>query len=181
MSVYVALLRGINVGGKNRLPMQGLRDILQSLSCTRISTYIQSGNAVFCSDAARTALASRIASGIEQQFGFRPGLQLLKAQEFASILSANPFPKAAATPRNLHVWFLAAAAKHADTASLRTLQADSEKFVLTAKALYLHAPDGIGRSKLAARVEASLGVAATARNWRTVSAIAAMAAAAKSA
>ncbi len=176
MTVYVALLRGINVGGKHSLPMQELRTILGSLGCEDVKTYIQSGNAVFRSDNDRELLASDITSAIDQAFGFAPPVQLLMIEEFQSILAANPFPEAASTPKFLYVSFLAKAAQNPDLATLETLGTSSERFELLGNAFYLHAPDGIGRSKLAARVERCLGVETTARNWRTVTKIAELAA-----
>lgn len=176
MSAWVALLRGINVGGHNILPMHELRRLLGELGCTDVETYIQSGNAVFRAKATKARLGAAIASAIEKNFGFAPRVHVLKAAELQSIVAANPFPAASAAPASLHVWFLAAPAKSADLARLEALRAVSERYVLTPAALYLHAPDGIGRSRLAAAVESSLGVAATARNWRTVGKIAAMSA-----
>jgi uncharacterized protein (DUF1697 family) len=169
VSTYVALLRGINVGGKGTLPMKELVAILESLGATGVKTYIQSGNAVFQHKSADTAkLASKLTTAIDKARGFAPQVVLLEAKQFAKIAKANPFPEAEAEPKSLHVWFLAAKASKADTAALTALQSKTEQFQLTSSVFYLHAPEGIGRSKLAANVERHLGVAATARNWRTV-------------
>jgi len=177
MTVYVALLRGINVGGKHSLPMQELRSILAALGCEDVRTYIQSGNAVFRSDDDRDSLAADITSAIDQAFGFAPHVHLLTIKEFQSILAANPFPEAMATAKLLHVWFLTEAAKNPDLKALDSFKAKTERFKLHANAFYLHAPDGIGRSTLAAKVDRCLGVVTTARNWRTVNRIADLAAA----
>jgi uncharacterized protein (DUF1697 family) len=175
MTVYVALLRGINVGGRNSLPMQDLRDILASLNCEDVKTYIQSGNAVFRSGVDPKSLSSRITVAIEQSFGFAPSVQILSTDDFRSILAANPFPEAISEPKSLHIWFLAEVPTDPDLAALDGLKSATESFVLSSTAFFLHAPDGVGRSKLAARVDKHLGVQTTARNWRTANAVAELA------
>lgn len=176
MSTYVALLRGINVGGKGTLPMKELVSILESLGGTGVKTYIQSGNAVFQHNSADTAkLASKLTAAIDKARGFAPQVIVLEAKRFAKIAKANPYPEAVAEPKSLHVWFLTAKASKANVEALTNLKGENEQLQLTTAAFYLHAPDGIGRSKLAASVERHLGVAATARNWRTVSTLLQMA------
>jgi uncharacterized protein (DUF1697 family) len=177
MTVFVALLRGINVGGKHALPMQALRDILAASGCERVATYIQSGNAVFRCSTGKQILQKKITAAIAQQFGFTPRVLLLADGELRAIMAANPFPAAVDTPSMVHVWFPVEPVRKPDLAALNALRAATEQYVLAANAFYLHAPDGIGRSRLAARVEQLLGVEATARNWRTVSKVAALAAA----
>jgi uncharacterized protein (DUF1697 family) len=169
MTAYVALFRGINVGGRNSLPMQELHDLLGELGCTDVHTYIQSGNAVFRSTRKAAALSRAIGTETDKRFGFRPAVLLLRVAEFESIAAANPYVNDEANPAHLHLWFLAATPKNPDLSSLEAVRAESEAFELGAGALYLRAPAGIGRSKLAARVERALGVDVTARNWRTVS------------
>lgn len=169
MTGYVALFRGINVGGRNSLPMQDLRDILSSLGCENVRTYIQSGNAVFASASAAGELAGEIKAAIDERFGFAPEVLLLSSRRLRAIAAANPFPDAESVPKHLHVSFLSQTAAEPDLDTLNSIKAPSERFVLTSEALYLHAPDGIARSKFAAKVENCLGVAATGRNWNTVS------------
>lgn len=175
MTVYVALLRGVNVGGKHILPMQELRAILKQLGCEHVRTYIQSGNAVFQSNAEKVSLAQQVKSAIERQFGFEPGVHLLSADELRSLIAANPYSQAVDTPNLLSLWFLARPAVAPDLAKLAESKSDTESFELHSDALYLHAPDGIGRSSLASKVDRCLGVETTARNWRTVTRIAALA------
>jgi uncharacterized protein (DUF1697 family) len=167
MTIYVALLRGINVGGHNKLPMQALRDLLAALGCEDVETYIQSGNAVFRSGDDRTTLGSKIETVVDKRFGFTPTVLLLTIDDYQSILSANPFPEATDNPKSLHVSFLSKAPVDPNLDALDTLKSPTENYVLLENAFYLHAPDGIGRSKLAAKVERCLGVQATGRNWRT--------------
>ncbi len=169
MSVRIALFRGINVGGRNSLPMKALCTILESLGCSDVKTYIQSGNVVFehpSSDSKK--LTCDIGAAIDSEFGFLPKVLMLTATEFQHAVDDNPFADATAEPKTLHLWFLAEKTKNPDLASMELLRSESESFVLRDRVLYLHAPDGIGRSKLAAGVEKLLGVATTARNWRTV-------------
>ena len=175
MTVYVALLRGINVGGHSSLPMQDLRDILAALGCEGIKTYIQSGNGVFRSDDDRELLSSKIEGAVDEKFGFTPRVLLLTIDDYQSILAANPFPDAVDDPRSLHVSFLSGKPPEPDLPSLNALKSPTERFELLANAFYLHAPDGIGRSKLAAKVEKCLGVGATGRNWRTATKLAELA------
>lgn len=175
MMIYVALLRGINVGGKNSLPMQDLRNILASLNCERAKTYIQSGNAVFRSADGQESLSSKIEEAVKKQFGFSPKVLLLSIEGYRSILLKNPFPEAVSDPKSLHVSFLSAKPAAPDISEMHALKSPTEDFQLLENAFYLHAPDGIGRSKLAGKVERCLGVEATGRNWRTASKLAELA------
>ena len=169
MSDYVALFRGINVGGKHILPMQELRDILASAGCENVQTYIQSGNAVFTSSVTAASLSTNIGTAINDGFGFSPQVLLLTADRFKAVAESNPFPEGENTPKHLHVTFLTETPVDPDLGALKALKSDSEQFALHDGAFFLLAPDGIGRSKLAAKVDRHLGVATTGRNWRTVS------------
>jgi len=167
MKTYVALFRGINVGGKNMLAMKDLVATLEDAGCQDVATYIQSGNAVFRSDEADASfLSGRIKAAIEERHGFELRVLVLASEEMERAVRSNPFPEA--EPRTLHVYFLAASPERPDLEGLEGIKGDRERFVLGDGVFYLHAPDGIGRSKLAANVEKLLGVPATARNWRTV-------------
>jgi uncharacterized protein (DUF1697 family) len=168
LATYVALLRGINVGGNNILPMQDFRELLAELGCTDVSTYIQSGNAAFRNGGSALDLSAAISNSIEKSFGFRPIVMVLAAKEFSVIAAENPFAKKVAEPKTLHIWFARDRIKNADSERIAALAATNETYHLTEKAFYLHAPNGIGRSKLAAGVEKCLGVEGTGRNWRTV-------------
>ena len=168
MTNYVALFRGINVGGKHILPMQDLRDLLAELGCEDVQTYIQSGNVVFSASADPVSLSAKITSTIDERFGFAPQVLLLTVERFAAIASSNPYPEAEATPKLLHVGFLTGKAGNPDIDAMNAFKADSERFTLTDDALYLYAPDGIGRSRLAAKIDRHLEVSTTSRNWRTV-------------
>ena len=170
MRTWIALFRGINVGGNNPLPMNELAAMLEGIGCSGVRTYIQSGNVVFRKDGIESAQLSRlIGETVLHSKGFEPKVILLSANELEGALTANPFPEAAAEPKTLHAYFLSQEAKSAQLVAMNEIKSASEEFSLSARVFYLHAPDGIGRSKLAANVEKLLGVDATARNWRTVS------------
>jgi uncharacterized protein (DUF1697 family) len=169
MKIYVALFRGINVGGKHALPMKTLVAVLEDLGGRNVKTYIQSGNAVFVSsenDAAR--LSIKISREVKKSRGFEPHVLLLELEEIEKVIAKNPFPEATTEPKALHAGFLASAPEKPNLERLESFKSASERFRLIDKVFYLHAPEGIGRSKLAANAEKLLGVAMTDRNWRTV-------------
>ena len=178
MTTWMALFRGINVGGNNILPMAELRIGLESLKLRNVRTYIQSGNVVFASSSkSAAALARKIADHVEQRHGFRPQVLLLTYEDLADAVEKNPFPKAVSDPKTLHFTFLAEPATDPDLAALDAVKSATEEYALTDHVFYLHAPDGIGRSKLAANAEKILGVTMTGRNFRTVEKLMAIAAA----
>ena len=169
MHTWVALFRGINVGGNNILKMAELKNLLQSLGCSEVKTYIQSGNVVFQSAGKKPApLTRKIRTGVKAQYGFEPKVLLLTPSELRAAVDGNPFAKAITEPKTLHFFFLEASATQPDFASLDQAKSPSEEYELADGVFYLHAPEGIGRSKLAANAEKHLGVATTARNYRTV-------------
>jgi len=161
-------LRGVNVGGSHSLPMHGLRNLLTRIGCEDVQTHVQSGNVVFRSMEDTDTIRSNIRAAIDEQFGFAPHVCLLTIDEYRSIVAANPFPDAVDTPRYLHVCFFIGTVDSPDLDTLESLRSSTERYELSASAFYLHAPDGIGRSKLAAKVDKCLGVETTGRNWRTV-------------
>jgi uncharacterized protein (DUF1697 family) len=171
MKTCIALLRGINVGGKNALPMPALVRLLEALGAKDVRTFIQSGNAVFGMPGADAAgMAARMAQRIRQDFGFEPVVLVMPRQGLAAAMAHNPFVQAQASPSTLHLGFMPQAPTHPDMAGLQALRSGDEAFYLIDAVFYLHTPDGFGRSRLAARAEKLLGVDVTYRNWRTVSA-----------
>ncbi|HKX26548.1 MAG TPA: DUF1697 domain-containing protein [Blastocatellia bacterium] len=170
MKTYIALFRGINVGGKNALPMKELVAVLENLGARNVKTYIQSGNAVFVSPEKETSqLSNKIRREIKKHRGFEPFVLLLELKDLETVVRNNPFPAAAATePQALHAGFLAAVPETPNLRQLESLKSESERFELIDQVFYLHAPEGVGRSKLAARAEKLLGAPMTDRNWRTV-------------
>ncbi len=169
MPTWIALLRGINVGGNHPLPIRDLAGHLEAVGCNDVRTYIQSGNAVFTAPRkSGAARGKQIADRIEAHHGFRPSVLVLCADELKQIADENPFPEGQRDPKTLHVFFLTAPARSPDRAAIEALRSPTERYTLTERAFYLHAPDGIGRSKLASRAERLLATPTTARNWRTV-------------
>jgi uncharacterized protein (DUF1697 family) len=185
MASHVALLRGINVGGRNKVPMADLREVVTSLGHTGVSTYIQSGNVLFSTAEDDTAkLAAALESAIEDRFGIWSSVVVLSRDELARVLAANPYPDEP-NPRMVHVVFLngspprdlldritAAESAVAAKGSRDTVQLAGPS---AGPALFLHTPDGFGTSELAQNVLKILappkksrpGLAATARNWAT--------------
>ena len=173
---YVALLRGINIVGKNRLSMSDLKQVFEQNACLDVRTYIQSGNVIFGSATADVdGLARRLASAVSKSHGFEPRVLVLTRDELENAAARNPFPEARDNPQSLHLFFLADTPHKPDLEACEALRAKSERFELKGRTFYLHTPDGFGISKLAQRVETLLGVAATARNWRTVTTLLEMA------
>jgi uncharacterized protein (DUF1697 family) len=185
MASHVALLRGINVGGRNKVPMADLREVVTSLGHTGVSTYIQSGNVLFSTAEDDTAkLAAALESAIEDRFGIWSSVVVLSRDELARVLAANPYPDEP-NPRMVHVVFLngsppetlldrisAAESAAAAKGSRDTVQLAGPS---AGHALFLHTPDGFGTSELAQNVlkilappkKSRAGLAATARNWAT--------------
>ena len=169
MNTYIALFRGINVGGKNSLPMKELVILLADLGARNIKTYIQSGNASFQSaEKDPSQLSIQLAASIKKRHGFEPHVLMFGLDAIDRAIAENPFPEAAADPGSLHLVFLASPPRNPDLKKLDSLKTESERFHLRERVFYLHAPEGVGRSRLAASVEKLLGVPATERNWRTV-------------
>ena len=169
MNTMIALLRGINVGGHNKLPMPELVGTLAGLGFRNIETYIQSGNVVFdCEGGSKTELTNQIRDAIQRSHGFAPDVMLLSAGELEEAILANPFPEAEDEPKTLHLYFLGSAPTNPDIQRIEEMKSGSEAYALIGKVFFLHAPDGIGRSKLAAGVEKAVGVPVTARNYRSV-------------
>ncbi len=169
MALWIALFRGINVGGKNKLPMATLKEILHGIGCDNVQTYIQSGNALLESKTRSSRdLANRIEQAIQEATGIDTFVLLLKAKELKDALDANPFPQADKDPKSIHFLFLAKNPKAPDLGRLDDLQGKTEKYQLLNRVFYLFAPDGIARSKLAVKAESVLGVCATGRNLNTV-------------
>ena len=176
MATWIAFLRGINVGGNSLLPMKELTALMEKSGCADIRTYIQSGNVVFSATKAQAQqLPKHIGAHVMKTRGFTPGVLVLGTAELKRAADANPYPKATPEPKSLHLFFLGAAPKSPDLDALNRIKTASEEFILDGKVFYLHAPNGVGTSKLAARAEKLLGVPATARNWRTVTTVLTMA------
>jgi uncharacterized protein (DUF1697 family) len=169
MHAWLALIRGINVVGRNKVPMKALSSALEAAGLRGVQTYIQSGNVMFRSSSGNApALANRIARLIEQEFACAPSVRVVSRAELAAAIRGNPFPGAHRNHQSLHVYFLTSRPKSPDLDSLTRLDAGREAFKLDGTVFYLWTPDGFADSVLRSRIERCLGVRATARNWRTV-------------
>ncbi|HSM30328.1 MAG TPA: DUF1697 domain-containing protein [Woeseiaceae bacterium] len=176
MKKWIALLRGINVGGRNVLPMDSLSKVFTEAGCEQVITYIQSGNVVFEADIrSKDEFAESISNAVEKQHGFRPRVSLFTGHSLCNAIAANPFPEAVSEPKSLHILFLERTPETARIDDAKALLAGSESIEVIGLYLFLHAPDGIGQSRFAKGVEQKLGMHATARNWRTVKKIAELA------
>jgi uncharacterized protein (DUF1697 family) len=169
-AAYLALLRGINVGGKNMLPMKDLVGIFAESGCEAPRSYIQSGNVVF--DAAPRVAAevsTRVAARIADRFGYRTPVILRTADELAAVLAHNPFLVAGIAEEELHVYFLA---DRPDPRRIEQLDPDCsppDRFAVHEREVYLRLPDGMARTRLTnAYFDSRLATTSTARNWRTI-------------
>lgn len=174
MVTRIALLRGVNVAGANRLAMSDFREMLSGLGLGQVETYVQSGNAVFDSDLATLDLEATIREAVSGRFGFAPETFVLGAGEIAAALTDHPF--AGADPARVHVFFLREPPVP-DEGSLRALALPGDGWHIGPRRFTLHTPAGIGTSKLAGKLQRLLPAPMTARNLRTVAALQAMVAA----
>jgi uncharacterized protein (DUF1697 family) len=168
-AVWIALLRGINLGGRNRLPMKDLVVALSAAGCTDVRTYIQSGNVVF---RARPAVARRVPGVVAEltaRLGFHAAVMTRTADALRDVARSNPFLRAGAAPEGLHVAFLADAPSAARVAALDPSRSPPDAFEVRGREIYLHCPNGFGRTKLGTDYfDAKLATTSTVRNWRTV-------------
>lgn len=165
----IALLRGVNVGGRHKLPMKELAAIFESAGAQDVRTYIQSGNIVFTVAPSKVrAIASRVAAAIEERFGFEVPVVTRTAKELASIVDANPYIAEGADVSKLHVGFLADRPKASARRKLDPEHSPPDRFELVGRELYLHCPNGVAGTKLTnAWFDRTLDTVTTVRNWKT--------------
>lgn len=170
METYAALLRGINVGGRAKVAMSELRQLFVDLGYADAKTYIQSGNVVFEASLRSPArAATEISARIEKDLGVRCSVLLRTRQELAIVLAGNPYLGAGADLSALYVTFLDVEPDAGQAKRLVVPPGETAEFTLAGRELYLHYPDGYGRTKLSnTYIEKRLGVVATTRNWNTV-------------
>ena len=171
---YVALLRGVNLGPRNKVPMPALRSLTESLGHNDVRTYIQSGNLVFRS-AEKGNLAARLEQAIAAELGVKAAVVLRTAGELSKAIAGNPFVAAGADEKALHVVFLGSPPSRSAVKTLEPDRSPPDEFAVGRAEVYLRCPNGFGRSKLGVDwFEKKLGGPATIRNWRTVTTLAAM-------
>jgi uncharacterized protein (DUF1697 family) len=165
--VYVALLRGINVGGKTKIAMAALRDTCAAIGCEDVATYIQSGNVVLKSKLTADKLRAALEEAIAKEFGFNPAVMIRTAKEISAVVDRNPY--AGADDKTVHVGFLHAAPDAATKKCLAAIDCAPEELTAVGRDIYLHLPNGMGRAALPVQMERCLRPApVTVRNWRTV-------------
>ncbi|QES47577.1 hypothetical protein DEJ50_06795 [Streptomyces venezuelae] len=169
---YAALLRGINVGGAKKVPMAQLREVLEELGHTGVQTYLQSGNAVFTApDQDPAGLARALERAIEARFGFHVACLVVDGPYLRAVADACPYPAAELEGKQLHATFLSEQPAPDRFAALDREAFLPEEFTLGDRVIYVYAPHGLGRSKLAealSRPALVKGIDATTRNWNTV-------------
>ncbi len=162
METFIALFRGINVGGKTTIPMKDLASLMIDCGYENVQTYIRSGNVVFNS---KKNPNTDIRALIENKFGFKPEVLILNSEDLNQALENNPYNSTEG--KLCYFYFCKSLPKSINTSKLAEIKV-TEEYCIIGKVFYLFSPDGIGRSKLAASVERCLGVPATARNLNTV-------------
>ena len=168
--VYVALMRGINVGGKNRLPMKDLAAMFGGAGCADVVTYIQSGNVVFrATDACAARVPAAVAKAVADRFAFRSPVVVRSAAELRAVARGNPYLKVGADVDALHVLFLVDRPSAARVAELDSHRSPPDEFLVRGREVYFRCPNGVGRSKLTVGYfDSKLATTSTLRNWRTV-------------
>jgi uncharacterized protein (DUF1697 family) len=171
MAAIISLLRAVNVTGYNKVKMDALRELYESLGLRGAQTYIQSGNVVFKTDAKDLVrLQKRIEDAIERSYGFRPGVVLRSSAEFKDVIRRNPFAKRSGIePNRLVVSFLTGEPHAESKQRIAQIKVGPEELVLDGRELYIYYGGGIGSSRLTpAVIERALKVPGTARNWNTI-------------
>jgi len=170
MQTYVALLRGVNVGGANRLPMERLRALFAEAGASDVESFIQSGNIVFdASETRAQAIVDHVADQIEREFGFAAPMVLRDAEAWGALIDGNPFLARGDDPDTLHALCLSQAPNEAALARLDPERSPNDEFLVRGRHIYLRLPSGVARTKLTnAWFDSNLRVFSTLRNWRTV-------------
>ena len=167
---FIGLLRGINVGGHNKIPMVELRSLCTEMGWDEVRTYIQSGNIVFASDDSAKSLEKALEQSIERRFDLKIPVIIRRANDWLAYVERNPFPEIGKTDPNLLALGLAKATPKASALKdLRERAVNGEQLAQTRDALWVHFPQGVARSKLTPDLMTRLiGSPVTMRNWRTV-------------
>ncbi|RWF70679.1 MAG: DUF1697 domain-containing protein [Mesorhizobium sp.] len=170
--IFVALFSGINVGGNRIVKMAELRSFFEKLGFGDVATYVQSGNVVFRSATGDAAtLTNQLETAFEKKWGFHSRIMVRDLGWFERLVIENPYPEVAGEPTKLHAYALERAPTPEETARLSQKCTGPESFEIRDDVLYLHAPDGLGKSVFANLIPRTLKVPCTARNWRTVRAL----------
>ena len=172
MARHVLLMRGINIGSRNRIAMPELRAALEDAGFADVRTYVQSGNVVASAGGSADAAAKRCAKVIADRFGLEIAVVARTRAQLAAVVRRDPLGKVATSPKRYQVAFLAAKLPAATVKRLEAAAAGDERVVVAGREVYAWHPEGVARSKLWALIASrDLGVTATARNWTTVTAL----------
>jgi uncharacterized protein (DUF1697 family) len=178
MAVVIAMLRGVNVGGYQKVSMEALRTLCSGLGLRGVQTYIQSGNVVFHEDTGDAmGMARKLEDGIEKQFGFRVGVVVRTIAEMRKVIANNPFAgRSEVAPNRLLVVFLASAPTRKIREQIVGVACGPEELHLKGREMYVYYPNGMARPTIPmARIEKMLGCVSTGRNWNTVNKLLGMA------
>jgi len=178
MPTYIAMLRGVNVGGHKPIKMERLRASLEALGFSDVKTYVQSGNVIFkTAKASEASLTGKITKKIVEDFGHSVSVLIRTPEALGATLKRNSILKQAGIDEaRLYVTFLPRPAPTSAAESLKILATASERFLVSGREIYLHCPEGYGNTKFSNNaIEKKLSMPATTRNWRTVNALSEMA------
>jgi len=167
--LHIALLRGINVGGRNKLPMRELVKIFEEAGCNEVQTYIQSGNVLYRADkTVARGLAASVTDGIRKNLGLEIPVVTRTALQWRKVVAANPFLSEGFDPSTVAVGFLGSRPTPKAIASLDPDRSPPDSFRVSGSEIYLSMPNGVARSKLTnAYFDRTLGTVTTVRNWKT--------------
>jgi uncharacterized protein (DUF1697 family) len=171
MPVIISMLRGVNLGAHNRMSMEALRDVYESLKLLDVRTFIQSGNVLFKTEEREIdTLVTKVQDAIERRFKFRPDIIVRTAAELRDVIARNPFARRRGIePAKLLVTFLASHPGEAAREQLRKLKTDPEEVRIDGREIYTYFPNGMARPKLSwAAIEKILKTSGTGRNWNSV-------------
>jgi len=172
MGVFIALYRGINVGGNNPVKMEALRAMHERLGHENVKSYIQSGNIVLRASGSPESIARNTAAEFAKEFGFPARIMVVDAKRWRKMVEENPYAKIAAeNPKTVHAGICQGQPTAQGLQSLLAKTGGKEKFTIGQGVIYLHSPAGVGTSKFVAGMEKACAVPMTMRNWRTMEAL----------
>ncbi|HEY5842709.1 MAG TPA: DUF1697 domain-containing protein [Mycobacterium sp.] len=172
MASYVAFLRGINLGPRNKIAMPALRELATGLGYTEVATHINSGNLILDSTKKAATLEREITAAIAETFGFKIDVAVRTPAQLKKILDDNPYPDG--NPSQVTVAFLTKPAPASAQEKVAAIATEAEPFTFAGQDVYVHYSNGLGTSKLAERFSAIIGVSSTVRNINTVTKIVAL-------
>lgn len=175
MKTYIVLYRGVNVVGKNPVKMKLLRAMHERLGHRNVQSYLQSGNIIVSTRLSPKTVARKSAAAFADTFGFSPKVLVVDAGRWRKVVEGNPYASAAAAdPKTVHACICDGEPNAAALRALLQRTGGTETFSVSNGVVYLHAPDGYGKSKFAAGMEKACGVPMTVRNWRTMESLRSM-------